>query len=191
PNYHPDVTSPLNTVDVLFDLLGDMDTEALKMAVRASCAQPGRIFAPSAGEIRGVMGELQAQASGLPSAAEAWAEVCNMPPDMVSKTIKRDCAGNPVFEVREDGTSAAIILVENHKWSHPLVEKLACDLGWPHFPGENEGVDRAHFIKLYEQQRAQAISDSVRLPAITEYVQRNKQLGDGVWMLTDKLSRGG
>jgi hypothetical protein len=52
PNYAPDVTSPINTVDVLFDLLGDFPAETLGLAVRAACAEAGRAFAPAAGEIR-------------------------------------------------------------------------------------------------------------------------------------------
>ena len=47
PNYSPDVTSPINTVDVLLDLLGDIPAETLKLAVRAACAEAGRAFAPA------------------------------------------------------------------------------------------------------------------------------------------------
>ena len=49
-NYNPDVTSPLNAVDVYEDLLGDLDTDTLRAAVKATCKED-RAFAPTPGEI--------------------------------------------------------------------------------------------------------------------------------------------
>jgi hypothetical protein len=53
PNYHPDLTSQPNAVDALFELLGDIESEKLDAAVRKACKEPGRVFAPSVGEILG------------------------------------------------------------------------------------------------------------------------------------------
>jgi hypothetical protein len=58
PNYNPDVTSHPNTIDVLEDLLGDMEVETLRAAVKSACMETDRAFAPSPGEIRGAAGRL-------------------------------------------------------------------------------------------------------------------------------------
>ena len=57
PNYHPDLTSAPSTIDVYEDLLGDLDGETLRMAVREACKED-RAFAPAPGEIRATMYKL-------------------------------------------------------------------------------------------------------------------------------------
>ena len=53
-NFHPDLTSTPNTVDVYEDLLGDLDGECLRMATKAACLED-RAFAPAPGEIRAAL----------------------------------------------------------------------------------------------------------------------------------------
>ena len=125
PNYSPDVTSPVNTVDVMFDLLGDVPAETLKLAVRAACAEPGRAFAPAVGEIREAAIKLSVSALGIPNEFEAWAEVCKMPKDRLRSRIEVDANGKMV--TNENG--AVIILEEKLKWSHALIEKTALLMG--------------------------------------------------------------
>ena len=88
PNYAPDVTSPINTLDVLLDLLGDIPAETLELAVRAACAEAGRAFAPAVGEIRAAALKLSISVLGIPNEFEAWAEVCKMPKDMIRIRIE-------------------------------------------------------------------------------------------------------
>src|SRR5512137_2582241 len=121
PNYSPDVTSPINTVDVLLDLLGDIPTEILKLAIKSACAEPGRAFAPAVGEIREAALKLSVSALGIPNEFEAWAEVCKMPKDMIRIQIEVDEEGKMV--TNENGS--VIILEEQLKWSHALIERTA------------------------------------------------------------------
>ena len=148
PNYSPDVTSPINTVDVLLDLLGDVPAETLKLAVKAACAEPGRAFAPAVGEIRETALKLTIRALGIPNEFEAWSEVCKMPKDMIRSRIELDENGKMV--TNESG--AVIIVEERLKWSHALIEKAALLMGWPDFPSEDESLDRAHFFQAYRAE---------------------------------------
>jgi hypothetical protein len=166
PNYSPDVTSPVNTVDVMFDLLGDVPAETLKLAVRAACAEPGRAFAPAVGEIREAAIKLSVSALGIPNEFEAWAEVCKMPKDRLRSRIEVDANGKMV--TNENG--AVIILEEKLKWSHALIEKTALLMGWPDFPSEDESLDRAHFFQAYRAEVSRMMESAGELPAIREYV---------------------
>ena len=178
PNYAPDVASPMNTVDVLHDLLGDIPAETLKMAVREACAEPGRAFAPAVGEIRETALKLTVSALGIPNEFEAWAEVCKMPKDMTSNHIEIDEEGKMV--TNENGS--VIILEEQLKWSHALVEKTALLMGWPEFPSENESLDRAHFFQAYRAEISRLMESEGELPAVREYIEelrRNTSLPIG------------
>ncbi len=166
PNYSPDVTSPINTVDVLLDLLGDIPAETLKLAVRAACAEAGRAFAPAVGEIREAALKLSVSALGIPNEFEAWAEVCKMPKDMIRSRIEVDENGKMVT----DENGAVIILEEQLKWSHALIEKTALLMGWPEFPSEDESLDRAHFFQAYRAEVSRMMESEGELPAVRDYV---------------------
>ena len=166
PNYSPDITSPINTLDVLLDLLGDVPAETLKLAVRATCAEAGRAFAPAVGEIRAGALKLSVSALGVPNEFEAWAEVCKMPKDMLRSRIEVDANGKMV--TNENG--AVIILEEKLKWSHALIERTALLMGWPDFPSEDESLDRAHFFQAYRAEVSRIMESAGELPAIREYV---------------------
>lgn len=133
PNYHPDVESQMNAVDVMLDLLGDIPTEVLQLAVRGVCAEPGRVFAPSVGEIRGRVADLRAKVDGVPSAGEAWGEIIG--------SFERMPGGNMA------GGGHTPIL------DHPLVKKAIHCMGGYAAIGvdffENQMANRAHFLKIY------------------------------------------
>jgi hypothetical protein len=173
PNYSPDVTSPINTVDVLLDLLGDVPAEILKLAIKAACAEPGRAFAPAVGEIREAALKLSVSALGIPNEFEAWAEVCKMPKDLIRCRIEVDEEGKMV--TNENGS--AIILDEQLKWSHVLIEKTALLMGWPDFPSEDESLDRAHFFQAYRAAVNRMMEEAGELPAVRNYVEGRRQEG--------------
>ena len=56
-NFHPDLTSIPNTIDIFEDLLGDLEADVLRAAVKQACREP-RAFAPAPGEIRAVANSL-------------------------------------------------------------------------------------------------------------------------------------
>ncbi|GIK44018.1 MAG: hypothetical protein BroJett011_78510 [Chloroflexota bacterium] len=163
PNYHPELSGEINTVDVLTDLLGDIPADALMVAVKAACAEPGRQFAPSAGEIRGKLAELHAKAAEVPTAAEAW---------------------GAVMESFRCVTSQRPALLK-----HPLVAKAVRMMGGLDKIGMSEtiGVERAHFFKFYEQLLKCALEDASELAGVTKYVLENRVNGE-IRALSDKLS---
>ena len=63
-------------------------------------------------------------------------------------------------------------------WSHPLVKKVAYDLGWNNylFPTDNISTDRAHFFKAYDRAIQDYFSDSYALPEIRDFIESSKQL---------------
>jgi hypothetical protein len=173
PNYSPDVTSLINTLDVLLDLLGDIPAETLKLAVRAACAEKGRAFAPAVGEIREAALKLSVSALGIPNEFEAWAEVCKMPKDLIRCRIEVDEEGKMV--TNENGS--VIILEERLKWSHALIEKTAMLMGWPDFPSEDESLDRAHFFQAYRAEVNRLMESEGELPAARNYIEERRGVG--------------
>jgi hypothetical protein len=165
PNYHPDLTEDqTNAIDVYTDLLGDLDANTLKLAVRSACAEPGRAFAPSAGEIRGMVVALQIKASGAPTAGEAWGEVMRL------MTTVGCHGGTPDY-------------------SHPLIKKAVQAIGIENIGmSEDVMVERAHFLKIYAQLMERETENAAMLPEAIEYVQAQKQIASGIRMLTDKLA---
>jgi hypothetical protein len=164
PNYNPDITSKPCTADVLFDLLEDMPVETLQAAIKTCCSEPGRQFAPSAGEIRGAAINLHMKASGVPAAGEAWQEV-------LTQIRRHGCRGDITF-------------------SNPVVEKAAKCIGLIEI-GMTEDIMpvRAHFLKIYADLLNRAISDAAQLPVITEYIESHKLISGEIKQLTDTLRR--
>lgn len=158
---YPNFAPTKETINVYFELLKDIPADLLKTATLQCCAESGRKFAPSVGEIRGAASVLRIRAQGIPSALEAWDEVCTAE----FRDIRPDrpyYIGGQVFT--EDPNP--------HKWSHPIVERVAKMMGWPNFPGENESTDRAHFFKQYEIESTRFSEAELELPAVTRYLAR-------------------
>ena len=164
PNFHADVTGTPNTVDVFLDLLGHLPPDTLQAAVKACCAQPGRAFAPSPGEIIGAAAGMHARASGMKTAGEAWAEV-------LEYICDHGCHnGTPEF-------------------SSPIIKKAVQAIGLVNIGmSEDQMADRAHFLKIYGQLYERAMADAAELPAVTQYIETQKQIAGGVHALADKLS---
>lgn len=165
PNYHPDLDGGVNAVDVMSDLLGDLPSDTLLVAVKSCCAQAGRQFAPSAGEIRGEAVRLHAKASGVPSASDAWGEV--------------------VAQMRLTGS------YRRPTFTHPLVEKIVERFGWRTLcQSDNTIADRAHFLKLYESALHDAEADAAELPIVTTYIDQTRQIASGeICALAGRLTK--
>jgi hypothetical protein len=159
PNFHPDVESQLNTVDIFLDLLGDIQTDTLKLAVRAACTEAGRAFAPSVGEIRGIVAELRTKISGVPSAGEAWGEVIG--------SFERMPGGN-----MSGGGHTPIL-------DHPLVQKAVHCMGGYGAIGvnffDNQMANRAHFLRIYADLLDSWKSGATELPELTDYIAGQKE----------------
>lgn len=162
---YPSFNASKETVEVYCKLLQDLPVEELNVAVLKVCAENGRKFAPSIGEIRGAVAELRQRAQGVPSAVEAWEEVIHAPK---SGGWKR-----ATDEKNENGDT--IIEFTPYVWTHPLVERIVTQLGWPRFPDwNNESFERAHFFKQYEAALPRYASEASELPVVAEYVSRQR-----------------
>jgi hypothetical protein len=158
PNYNPVLEGQVNTVDALYDQLGDLDLDLLKLGVTAACGELGRAFAPSAGEIRGAVIDMHTRASGLPDAAEAWGAVLQ---------YFKDRSELPAFQ-------------------HPVTQEAVGCMGGLSAIGmsDNQVADRAHFLKIFDQVRGREIDRAATLPAVQKYIQQtmadlSHQLSDG------------
>ena len=165
PNYHPELEWNVTAVDVMLDLLGDLDIGTLRTALRHCCSQSGRSFAPSPGEIRGAVAELQARASGTPTAGEAWGAIM--------ESFRHTSFDQP----------AAL--------HHPLIQEAIRCMGGLDVIGASENVmaERAHFLKIYEQLYQRALADEVMLPEIADAIGAPRRLEDSIKMLADKMAR--
>lgn len=171
PNFKMTQSGTVSTADAYLALLGDLPADVLKLATLKCCAESGRAFAPSIGEIRGAVAEIQRKANNIPSALDAWNEVCNAPkPYPADYVIYRggEKVEHPVYE-----------------WSHPFVKKIAYQFGFPDFPNfDNESTDRAHFFRQYEAALLAVSDREVELPEVARYIESHnpqiKQLTKGM-----------
>lgn len=162
PNFNPTLEGSPNIIDVWYDLLGDLPLDTLKLAVKSCCTEPDRAFAPSPGEIRGAIAKMNT--SNLPLAGEAWGEV-------IQYIVTKGCHG----EVPE--------------FSYPIIKQAVQIIGMENIGmSDDVMVERAHFLKIYEQLRNREIVNIVQLPAITAY-EENRQIEtkNQVKRLIDKL----
>jgi hypothetical protein len=164
PNFKMVQSGEVSTADAYLAFLGDLPADLLKVAVLRCCSEAGRAFAPSVGEIRGAAGEIHKTAQGIPSTLEAWDEVCKAPKPYP-----------PEYVIYRNGE---IVPHPVYTWSHPLVERIAKQFGWPDFPKfDNESTERAHFFKQYEAETSHTMNDAMELPEVTHYIDvHNKQI---------------
>lgn len=154
---YPNFAPTKETVSVYYEMLKDLPLDLLRAATMQTCAEAGRKFAPSVGEIRGAVGDLLRQAQHIPSTLDAWDETCRAP-------IPRD----RLYPLYRDGE---IVKEDEYQWSHPLVKRVARQLGWPRFPDpQNLGVDRAHFFKMYEAELNSTTTHAIQLPEVLALV---------------------
>jgi hypothetical protein len=171
PNYSPDIIradgKPGKTPEMLLAILGDLDRDTLQAATLSLASEPGRAFAPSAGEIRGEALKLRAIAAGIPEAWRAYEEVVNMPADMKRRELVTENQQN-------------FINIYNREFSHPIVESVARMIGWPDtFPTDMPGVDRAQFVKAYDAEVSRTMQDAGRLPLVTQYIENKRAQLEG------------
>ncbi len=145
------------TITVYINLLEDLPADELRAAAK-QCAT-GDDFFPSVHELREAVAELWRAKQRIPNAFEAWKELLEHPKD-----------GYQTRAIEEGGQN--IIEKTAISWSHPLVERVARQMGWPAFPTSDEiGVDRAHFYRAYEYALNKAMRDSVQLPEVRAYIE--------------------
>jgi hypothetical protein len=157
------------TITVYIRLLGDLSAEDLQMA--AVQVASDNTFFPSVHELRKAVVDLKRKSGNIPSSYEAWVEVSTNTKESWSAAAEN-----------EDGSYS--IIEHTYTFSHPLVEKVAREMGWPdRFPGGvgERMADRSHFIKAYEAAVRDVVDYEMMLPEVREYIStpRFRELGAG------------
>jgi hypothetical protein len=131
------------TIDAYHVILQDLGVGLLKAAAMELGSQD-RPFFPSAGELRQAAFDLVARSDGLPTAGEAWAEVCR--------------------KIGEDGH------IRVPEFSHPLVKQAVDGVGgWLNLCWSvNQVADRARFMEVYKVLMRRRRSDERMLPQVRE-----------------------
>ena len=146
------------TIDDYFNLLKDLPSETLKAASK-ECVTSSP-FPPSVYELRKTAVNLHKRADNVPSAAEAWEEVLSAPEDGIERRV-----------ITEGGSY--VIEVFNYVFTHPLVEKVARNMGWPKkFWTSSLMADRSRFMNAYEANLDRSSAEARSVPAVMKYIER-------------------
>lgn len=141
---------PSKTIKIYEDYLVDIPNEDLKIAVEEIIAN--NKFFPKVAEIREMASQIQLRRQGIPSAADAWAEVAR--------------------QMREKGYYNA------PEWSHPLIEEAMRAVGgWTHLTGAeviNMETVRAQYMRIYESMVSRVRADMNILPDTRKWLEERK-----------------
>lgn len=149
---YPRTVLPEQTAGVYSELLADVDDDLLATAVQHHAATSK--WFPSVAELRSAVADLADRAEGVPTAEDAWQEICEkmvLYPPVPLETGWRV----PEF-------------------SHPLVLEAVNVLGgWVRLGESEHGIaDRAHFFKIYPQLAARRRAEVSMLPSVREAIDR-------------------
>jgi len=166
PNFSPSEY----TVEIYYNMLRDIPTDLLKASVLQAVSEPGRKFAPSVGEIRGIVIELNRSIDGVPSAYAAW-----------------EMTHHAMF-------NGGFVLDE-----HPLVQQACQLMGGLRRLGESTNIisDRMRYIECYNELVSRTERGAMVLPEVRGYIEQRggvlpealtqmKQLQDQ-WSVTPAL----
>ena len=157
---YPRYTLEPRVVRTWYAILGDLDPELLKAAV-LQIASENRPFLPAPGEVRQCAFDLVDRQSDVPTAWDAWSEVC-----------------------KRFGTHGHARLPE---FSHPLIKRAIDGVGgWRMLcMSENAVADRARFVQAYETLAKRERAQSRMLPQVREML----ELASGKrWQIAAKIS---
>lgn len=170
-NYSPDVTSPLNALDVFEDLLGDFDAEMLHTAIKVCCSQAGQ-FAPSAGDIRETVIQISMQADRVPTAGQAWGAIIG--------SYERMPNGNMAGGGHKNPENIQTIL------DNPLVIEAIYQLGgYTEDLYENQMSSRSKFFEIYKTLYELEITKRLQPPSVKAYITTLQN--DKMKMLVNKV----
>jgi len=157
--YGSRLSDDAETLKVYFDILSDLPAELVQAGALEYMSSPSA-FPPTPGQIREKAVKLVKRSNRVPSPAEAWGELKTAPVDGITRRS----------EELDDGWH---IYNTPYQFSHPLVEKVARDLGWPgKFWTDNQAADRARFMQAYEVAEDRATEEQTSLPQVQQYVER-------------------
>lgn len=144
-----DKKQPDAVIELYHKFLADIPVEILAVAIKHHIAT--KPWFPKINEIRDAATQLQI--GDVPTAVEAWQEVQS--------------------EIRRVGHRGA------PEFSNKITERVVKGIGWTTLcMSETQMVDRAHFIKAYDQRKQIAQDDVNMLPEVRELTKK-LEIGDG------------
>ena len=145
-NTYPRFTLEPETIEVYYQILGDLSLDLVKAAILQLITEDSP-WCPSVGQIRSRAFDLLDRESGVPSAWDAWAEVC-----------------------RRFGTHGHSRLPE---FSHPLIKRTVDGVGgWRELcMSTNAVADRARFVQAYEVMAKRERAQVRMLPQVREMLE--------------------
>ena len=167
---------PDNKTTLYCYLLADIDGDILRMAAFQIMATE-KLYNnwPMESLIRDHAVQLDRRINAVPSAAEAWNEVLDAPKDGKLSWIDRE---------NSKPGDTWVILEDEYKFTHPLVEKVARNMGWPrNFFTDLLAADRARFIQAYEVQIDSTTAEALSLPEVRQYTAGQLKTGDAIKQL--------
>jgi hypothetical protein len=155
---YPRQPIPPETTRLYAAQLVDLPADAVQQAVRDLIASSP--YFPTLADIRKRVAELQL---GAPSAWQAWEEV------------EQQCQAAS----RHEG---GIWEPYRPRWSHPLVERAVKLMGgfWQLYDSQRLSIERAQFLRLYEQARSEAVQTAAQGRAAEIGSQQAKQIEPAV-----------
>jgi len=189
PNFNPENIAA--SAKAWHELIGHFPGDELQAACSMCCAEPGRVFAPSVGEIVGAVMKLRAQASGIPSASEAWEQInerertehvhCEIGAQLYSDIMKDDAAAYPKrLDIYSAHYRECVQCGIKHipPVVHPAAELVARQFGWPgRFPGDNPEADRAHFMRAYDAEIKRETERQAQPVQVQKYIESKSVAG--------------
>lgn len=155
---YPRFTLEPETIEVYYQILKDLSLDLVKAAILQLITEDSP-WCPSAGQVRSCAFNLIEQQLGVPSAWDAWAEVC-----------------------KRFGTHGHSSLPE---FSHPLIKRAVDGVGgWRLLcMSTNAIADRARFVQAYEALAKRERAQVRMLPQVREVLElaggKMKQIGSG------------
>jgi hypothetical protein len=147
-------------IQVWYQMLRDLSPELVQAAALEYMTSPAA-FPPTPGQIRHRAMTLIRRTNRVPSPEEAWEEVSKAPVDGIVRRSEETETGWHIYN-------------EPYQWSHPIVGKVARNLGWPRsFWTDNQAADRARFINAYERQLDYSTEEMSSLPEVQNFIERN------------------
>lgn len=158
------------TLEVYKLTLADIPADVLEQATLHVITR-SRFF-PTVSEIRDAANAIMVGLHNVPSAFEAWGEVCNV--------IAR-CGQYYRYQISG----------ELPEYSHPLIERAVEIMGYRNLcESENSMADRAHFFRVYEGLLERAEEELRMLPSVRQFSDQYQLMGDRLALTAKKMRLG-
>lgn len=172
------------------DILGDLPADLLRRA-GAEAAKKGTFF-PAASEIRAAAIEMRDAAEHLPTAQDAWAEICRIK-DQGGITVSQRLA----WVTFPDGTREQVCVFterrapERDDWSHPLIDQALRGIGGWNMLMDSDlpAAERARFLEAYKDCLKRYRDERDMLPQVREAIEAIRRVGGGRPMTWEEIGQ--